>query len=288
MQFNNLNLNDFFSIDSISPFLKKYTGSIVVIKYGGAAMKNEFLQSNVIQNICYLHSLGLKVVLVHGGGPFINNWLNKLDIVPKFEKGIRITDRDTMDIVEMVLAGKINKKLVSLFNQYNISSIGLSGKDANLLIASPLFIDSNNLVGKIDIVNNHILQLLLDHNYIPVISSIATSVNNETYNVNADNVASAIALSLKAESLILLTDTLGVMKDIHNPSTLIKNLNLFTINKLKNQSIISGGMIPKVDCCINALKGGVNSAHIISGNLENAILYELLTSNRIGSRITME
>jgi len=285
---NNSNLYDLFNLNDIFPWIKKYSKKILVIKYGGAAMKDEFLQSKVIKNICFLHSLGIKIILVHGGGPFINNWLHKLNIKPKFEKGIRVTDYETMEVVEMVLVGQINKKIVSLFNQNNTNSVGLSGKDSNLLVASSKFNDINNFVGKIDKINTEILYLLLNNKYIPVIASVASDINNQSYNINADTVAGEIAESLHAESLILLTDTSGIMLDINDPSTLIKDLNVFTLDKLKNESIINGGMIPKVDCCIKALKGGVKSTHIINGNLEDALLYELLTNNRVGSKITIE
>lgn len=282
------NLNNFSGINEILPFITQYSGTILVIKYGGAAMQDEFLQLRVIRNICFLYSLGFKIILVHGGGPFINKCLHELKITPKFDKGIRITDSKTVEVAEMVLSGQVNKKIVSLFNQHNIPSIGISGKDNNLAIASPMFHNSNNFVGKISIINNGIINMLLDNKYIPVISSIASDLKNQTYNINADTFAGAIAESLDAESLVLLTDTHGIMIDINDPSTLMKSLNFLKIDELKNKSIISGGMIPKVDCCINALKAGVKSVHIINGNSKDALLYELLTNDRIGSKITIE
>jgi len=281
------NSYDLSYINHIFPFIRKYSGNIFVIKYGGAAMQDEYLQSRVIQNIAFLYSLGFKIILVHGGGPFINDLLHKLNIDVKFEKGIRVTDKKTIEVVEMVLSGKINKKLVSLLNQYNIPCIGLSGKDSNLAIASQLFNSTDNFVGKIDKINSEILNLLLDNNYIPIISSLASDINGQTYNINADTFAGAIAESLHAYSLILLTDTFGIMRDCKDPSTLIKDLNFITVDELKSKSIISGGMIPKVESCIKALKNGVKSTHIINGNFQDALLYELLTDKRIGSKITI-
>lgn len=284
---NNSYSRDFFFADDLISFIDMYRGKIFVIKYGGAAMQNSNLQSQVIKNIAFLYYLGIKIVLIHGGGPFINSWLSKLNIEPKFDHGIRVTDSKTMEIVEMVLSGKINKELVNLLNINNIPSVGLSGKDSNLIVAAPLFPDTNNLVGKVTDINNDILKLLLNNNYIPVISSIASDLNCQTYNINADIFASFIATSLLAEKLILLTDTLGVMLDIEDSSTLIKKLHLHDVQKLKTDRIISGGMIPKVDCCVDAIQLGVNSTHIINGQIKNALLYETLTKDRIGSMIIL-
>ena len=284
----NFNFDRFSLISDFLPFLQNYSGCIFVIKYGGSAMKDEFLKSKVIEDISFLHFLGIKIILVHGGGPFINQWLSKLNIVPKFEKGIRITDHPTMEIVEMVLAGQVNKNLVSLLNKNKVFSIGLSGKDSNLLVASSLFNSSHNLVGKIDKVNSKILKILLNNNYIPVIASVASNSDNDhTYNINADTAAGSIAASLKADKLILLTDTQGIMHDIHDPSSLIKSLNINDVKKLQQDLVISGGMIPKVECCVKALKSNVKSTHIIDGKIQHSLLYELLTRDRIGSMITL-
>nr|YP_009295252.1 acetylglutamate kinase [Dasya binghamiae]AOH77264.1 acetylglutamate kinase [Dasya binghamiae] len=283
----NLNFDRFAFISDLFPFIQKYVGSTFIIKYGGSVMQDEFLKYKVIEDIAFLYSLGIKIILVHGGGPFINQWLSKLNIQPRFDNGIRLTDRSTMEIVEMVLVGQVNKDLVNLLNQNTVPAIGLCGKDSNLIMASPLFNKSENLVGKIDSINNKILNLLLNNNYIPVIASVASGLDNQTYNVNADTVAGAIAQSLKAEKLILLTDTPGVMLDINDSSSLIKNLNFSDVQRLKQNLVISGGMIPKVDCCINALNGHVKSTHIIDGRIKNALLHELLTLDRIGSRIVL-
>nr|QCI06700.1 acetylglutamate kinase [Gayliella sp.] len=280
---NTLNLNQF--LNHYLQFGQQLRNQVVVIKYGGAAMKNNDLKLKVIQDILFLYNLGIKLVLVHGGGPMINDWLNYLNIKPSFDKGIRITDAQTMEVVEMVLVGKVNKDLVNLINVYSDVGIGLSGKDANLLSASAMFPDSENLVGKIDHVNTDILNLLLNSGYIPIIASVASSKGGTTYNVNADTVASSIAQSLNADKLILLTDTPGVLTDIHNTNTLQKLINVDTIQSLCQQNIIQGGMVPKVECCINALHNNVASTHIIDGRIEHALLYELLTENRLGSQI---
>nr|YP_009399181.1 acetylglutamate kinase [Taenioma perpusillum]ARW68578.1 acetylglutamate kinase [Taenioma perpusillum] len=283
----NLNLKYFSFVDDILPIVNKCSGKIFVIKYGGSIMLNDKLKFKIVQDISFLHSLGVKIILVHGGGPLINNYLSKLNIQPSFQDGIRVTDDTTIEIVEMVLSGKINKDLVSLLNQNNVLSVGLSGKDANIVMSSPFSSDLSNLVGKIDSIDNKFLRLLLANNYIPVISSISPGYNNKTYNINADIFAGFIAKSLLADKLILLTDIPGVMFNINDPSTIIKRLTLSQINDLKESSVISGGMIPKVDCCVQALQAGVKSAHIIDGKLEHSLLYELLTDSGIGSRIIL-
>lgn len=285
---SNLLINDrFHFLRDTLPFLKKYSGSTFVIKYGGSAMQNQLLKSQVIEDICFLYFLGINVVLVHGGGFFINHWLHKLNIQPKFDHGVRITDSDTMQVVEMVLMGQVNRELVSLLNQNNIFSVGLSGKDANLIQASSLFSSSNNLTGKVDFINNKILKLLLSNKCLPVVASVASDFDGQTYNINADTAASSIASSLKADKLILLTDTPGILSDVNNSSTLIRCLDLKTVKKLQFNNIISGGMIPKVQCCIDALESCVKSAHIIDGRVRHSLLYEVLTHDRIGSMIVL-
>nr|QCI06149.1 acetylglutamate kinase [Dicranema revolutum] len=267
--------------------VKEMAGKKVVIKYGGSAMTSESLKTKVLNDILFLLSYGIKPILVHGGGPIINKWLQRLNIKPRFQNGIRLTDRSTMEVVEMVLVGKVNKNLVSLLNKDNCFAIGLSGKDGGLIHASPLFNSSENFAGKIEGINPEIMILLLEAGYIPVIASVAAGINSQSYNINADTVAGAIAKSLNAEKLILLTDTLGIMSDTDDPNTLIKNLSSSQALKLKEQNIISGGMIPKVDCCLDALQFGVESAHIIDGRLEHSLILELFTLNRVGSMLTI-
>nr|UAD88918.1 acetylglutamate kinase [Gracilariopsis chorda] len=268
------------------PFIQRFYGRTIVVKYGGAAMKNLQLKSKVIEDILFLSYIGIRIVIVHGGGPMINNWLKKIDIEPKFLDGIRITDKATMEVVEMVLVGKVNKDLVNLLNLSCPIAVGLSGKDANLITASSLFINQiDNYTGKVEQVNVKIIDLLLDQGYIPVIASVAADLNGQAYNINADTVAGSIAEHLHAEKLVLLTDTPGIMKDINCPSTLIKYLNIQEAEKLKKDQVILGGMIPKVDCCIKALRNNVNAAHIINGSVEHALLLEILTSDGIGSML---
>nr|QCI08155.1 acetylglutamate kinase [Polyneura bonnemaisonii] len=277
----------FLNDKDILLFKQKYFNSIFVIKYGGSVMRDNHLKLKLIEDLALLYSLGIKLILVHGGGPFINDWLLKFNIEPKFQDGIRITDYKTMEIVEMVLSGQINKQLVSLLCNKNILAVGLSGKDSNLIKASPKFNSSNNFVGNVDFVDNKILNLLLSNNYVPVVASVATGLNNQTYNINADTVAGAIAKSVKAEKLILLTDTPGIMSDVSDSSTLFKTLTISQVGKLKKNNIISGGMLPKVDCCIDALLNNIRSTHIIDGRIEHSLLYEILTFHRLGSMIVL-
>nr|YP_010196848.1 acetylglutamate kinase [Gracilaria cliftonii]UAD84652.1 acetylglutamate kinase [Gracilaria cliftonii] len=282
-------LNNFERVEILSellPFIEGFYGSTMVIKYGGSAMKNLDLKSKIIEDILFLYYIGIKVIVVHGGGPIINHWLKQMSIEPKFFNGIRVTDKDTMELVEMVLVGKVNKDLVSLLNCSSNIAVGLSGKDANLITASSFFPDQlNNYTGKVQAVNLEMINLLLSRGYIPVIASVASDLNGQTYNINADSVAGEIAESLNAEKLILLTDTHGVMLNINDPLTLIRNLNIQQLEDLKNQQIILGGMIPKVDCCIKALKKDVRAAHIINGSIKHALLLEILTSSGIGSKL---
>lgn len=267
------------------PLIQKFAGCTIVIKYGGAAMKNQLLKDKVIEDILFLSYVGLKPVLIHGGGPMINHWLQKLKIESKFEKGVRLTDEKTMEIVEMVLIGKVNQDLVALVNKKKGKAIGLSGKDANLIVASQLYNKSKSLVGKVQKVNIHIIKLLIEQGYIPVIASVAADLQGKTYNINADTVAGEVAKAIQAEKLVLLTDIPGIMYDVNDSNTLFKYLNIKQIDSLKRQGIISGGMIPKVDCCIRALSGGVNSAHIIDGRINHALLLEILTTDGIGSML---
>nr|YP_009510921.1 acetylglutamate kinase [Gracilaria gracilis]AXI96594.1 acetylglutamate kinase [Gracilaria gracilis] len=283
--------NNFESVQVLSellPFIRCCHGSTIVIKYGGSAMKDDDLKSKIIEDILFLSYIGVKVIIVHGGGPMINYWLKQMDIEPQFLNGIRVTDKKTMELVEMVLVGKVNKDLVALFNRsYNVA-VGLSGKDANLITASSFFTNQpNNYTGKVEKVNPEIINLLLSSGYIPVIASVASDLKGQAYNINADSVAGAIAESLSADKLILLTDTQGIMLNVNSPSTLIKNLNMQQVENLKNQQIILGGMIPKVDCCIKALHNNVGSAHIINGNIKHALLLEVLTSSGIGSKLVI-
>nr|YP_009393387.1 acetylglutamate kinase [Symphyocladiella dendroidea]ARW61949.1 acetylglutamate kinase [Symphyocladiella dendroidea] len=276
----------YFSVDTLS-LIRKYAGSTFVIKYGGSAMKSKSLQLNVIYDIAFLYSLGIKIILVHGGGYLIDSWLVRLNIKPKFERGLRVTDANTMQVVEMVLSGYINKNLISLLNQYDIPALGLSGKDAKLVTAFPLSQNFNDFTGKVDNINDKMLSTLLDNSFLPVIASVASDVKGDTYNINADTLASAIASNIKADKLILLTDTPGVLYNIHDSSSLIKHINLNEIYNLKSTGVITDGMIPKIDCCIHALNNNVPAVHVIDGRVRYALLYELLTNNRLGSMLVL-
>lgn len=282
-------LDDFQRIQIFSellPSIKRLSHSTIVIKYGGSAMKDQLLKDIFINDLLLLSFLGARLILVHGGGPIINMWLKKCNIEPKFSNGVRVTDEQTMEIVEMVLVGKVNKDLVALLNKNISCAIGISGKDGNLLVASPLFDSQENFVGKVDHVNTELLTLLLNQGYIPVVASVASAKNGQAYNINADTVAGAIAGSLSAEKLVLLTDTPGIMSDINDSSTLIRHITIEEAKKLKARNVISGGMIPKVDCSIDALQSNVNSVHIIDGRVKHALLLEILTENGIGSVLT--
>nr|QCI04207.1 acetylglutamate kinase [Anotrichium furcellatum] len=276
-------------LHSILPFIKKYSGSVFVIKYGGAAMRNLSDVSLVVEDILFLYYLGIKPVVIHGGGPFINDWLIKVNIEPKFHEGLRITDSATMEIVQMVLSGKVNKQLVSVFNKNSKKNlaVGLSGHDACLVQAEPLFNLPDNFIGRVTGVNTEIIQLLFDSNYIPIIASTGVDNLGQSYNINADTVAGVIAGSLKAQKLFLLTDSPGIMYDINDHSSVIKNLNFQIIEDLKAKNIINGGMIPKSNACLEALNHGVDSAHIIDGRLKHSLLYEVFTEDRLGSMITL-
>lgn len=282
-------LNDFERVQVLSealPFIQEFAGKTIVIKYGGSAMQNQELKNRVIEDILFLSYIGLKPILVHGGGPMINSWLEKLNIEPEFSQGTRVTTSSTMEVVEMVLVGRVNQELVALVNQKKGKAVGLSGKDAGLIRASRLFKHANNFVGKIDSVNVDIINLLVGRGYIPVIASVALGLDGLSYNINADTVAGAIASALRAEKLILLTDTPGIMRDTSDPHSLIKSVDALAIHQLKSDRIISGGMIPKVDCCTEAVINGVKSAHIIDGRILHALLLEVLTKDGIGSMIS--
>jgi len=275
----------FYISPEVISSIKAHSGSTFVIKYGGSVMQDKLLQYYMIQDIALLSSFGIHIILVHGGGYAINKWLNKLDIPTLFSDGVRVTDKNSIEVIEMVLSGSINKQLVLELNNNNIPSVGLSGKDANLIKASSLSGADNDYTGKIDSVDPSILRILLSNGLMPVISSIASDSCGSTYNINADTVASHIAASMSADKYILMTDIPGVLKDSTNPETLIRNLNINQVNKLKVEGVISGGMIPKLDSCIHCLVRNVREAHIIDGRLRYSLLTEILTSEGSGSTI---
>jgi acetylglutamate kinase len=270
------------------PYIQKFANRTVVIKYGGAAMKDSNLKDKVIGDIVFLSCVGVKPVVVHGGGPEINSWLTKLKIEPQFRDGLRVTDAATMDVVEMVLVGRVNKELVSLINQAGALAVGLCGRDANLIKArhvDPVNKEKIGYVGEVTSIDTRLIKSLVASGYVPVISSVADDETGQAYNINADIVAGEIAAALDAEKLILLTDTPGILKDYQDPSSLLTRLDIKTARDLISQGIVSGGMIPKVNCCVRSLAQGVRAAHIIDGRIPHAVLLEIFTDEGIGSMI---
>ncbi len=267
------------------PYIQQFSGRIVVVKYGGAAMKDSALKDRVVRDVVFLACVGLRPVVVHGGGPEINSWLDKLGIEPQFNNGLRVTDAPTMDVVEMVLVGRVNKEIVSLINQAGGSAVGLCGKDGNLIKARPEGRQGIGFVGEVSTMDVRILESLLKDGYIPVVSSVAADESGQAYNINADTVAGEIAAALGAEKLILLTDTAGILQDYKDPSSLLYKLDIQQARELIATGVVSGGMIPKVNCCVRSLAQGVKAAHIIDGRIPHALLLEIFTDSGIGSMI---
>ncbi len=264
------------------PYIKKYTGKIVVIKYGGNAMINEDLKNSVMSDIILLTLVGVKVVLVHGGGPEITEMLGRVGLESKFVNGLRVTDKDTVDIVQMVLAGKVNKSLVNLIERKGGKAIGLSGIDGHMLRAEAKD-EKLGFVGDITKVNVQPILDVIEKGYIPVVSTLGCDKEGNVYNVNADTAAAKIAGALTAESLISLTDISGILKDVNDPASLISHIEVDEAKSLMDEGIISGGMIPKVECCVNAIDWGVRKVFIIDGRVEHSILIETLTDEGIGT-----
>lgn len=269
------------------PYIKKYTGKIVVVKYGGNAMINEELKRQVMEDIVLLWLIGVKVVLVHGGGPEISEFMDKVGKKPEFVDGLRVTDKETVDIVQMVLAGKVNKTLVNLLQTKGGNAIGLSGMDARLIEAK---IKDAKLgyVGEITDVHINPIMDLLYHNYIPVVSTIACDKEGNAYNVNGDTAAAYIAGALGAKRLIMMTDIGGILKDKDDPSTIITNITPEEARKLCEDGTVNGGMIPKVECCITAIDQGVEKVIIMDGTVPHSILMELLTDEGAGTMVRGE
>ena len=284
-----MNLNDRANILVQSlPYIQKYNGKIVVVKYGGNAMISEELRETVINDIVLMKCVGFQPVVVHGGGPNISSFLERLGEKSEFVNGLRYTDEKTIDIVQMVLGGEVNKDLVSLIENAGGKAIGLCGMDGSLLKAKkhegPVDL---GFVGDITSVNTDILNMAINSGYIPVVGSIALGEDNKNtlYNINADTCAAKIASALKAEKLILLTDVIGVMTDPSDRASLISILRLHEVPKLIVQGIIKGGMIPKIDCCVESIRMGVERAHIIDGRVPHALLLELFSDEGIGTMI---
>lgn len=264
------------------PYIKKYSGKIVVVKYGGNAMINEKLKNSVMKDIVLLNLIGVKVVLVHGGGPEITEMLGKIGKESVFNNGLRVTDKETVDVVQMVLAGKVNKSLVNLLGVKGGKAIGLSGIDGHMIEAE-IKDEKLGFVGEITKVNTAPITDVLEKGYIPVVSTIACDEKGNIYNVNADTAAAKIAGELKAESLISMTDISGILRDKDDPSTLISKIHISEAPELIESGVIAGGMIPKAECCVNAVKWGVKRVFIIDGRIPHSIIIEMLTDEGIGT-----
>ena len=266
------------------PYIKRYNGKIVVVKYGGNAMINEQLKQQVMEDIVLLWLIGVKVVLVHGGGPEISDIMNKLGKEPVFIDGLRVTDKETVDIVQMVLAGKVNKTLVNLLEMKGGKAMGISGMDGRLIEAE-MKDERLGYVGEIKKIHAAPVIDLLEKGYIPVISTVGCDKEGNAYNINGDTAAAYIAGAINAERLIMMTDIAGVLRDKDDPSTLIADITLSEAEKLKAEGIISGGMIPKVDCCIEAIHEGVKNVVIMDGRVPHSILMEILTDEGAGTMV---
>jgi acetylglutamate kinase len=271
-------------IDAL-PYIQKYHDKIVVVKYGGNAMTNNELKDAVMNDIVLLSMVGIKVVLVHGGGPEINAMLKKVGKESKFIGGLRYTDEETIDIVKMVLCGKVNKELVSALQMHGGKALGLCGCDGQMIVAQKLTGDVDlGYVGDIKKITTKPIIDALNNGYVPIISTVGIGEDGQSYNINADTAASRIAACLRAENLILMTDIVGLLEDKDDDSTLIPTVNVSEVPYLKKKGIISGGMIPKIDCCVEAVRRGVRKTSIIDGRIPHSILIELLTNEGIGTQ----
>ena len=269
------------------PYIRRYTGKIVVVKYGGNAMINEELKQQVMEDIVLLHLIGVKVVLVHGGGPEISELMDKLGKKPEFVDGLRVTDKETVDIVQMVLAGKVNKTLVNLLEMKGGKAMGISGMDGRLIEAE-IKNEKLGFVGNITKVNIAPVMDLLEKGYIPVVSTVGCDRKGNTYNINGDTAAAFIAGAVEAERLIMMTDIAGILTDKDDPTTLIPEITVSEAKGLYDKGIISGGMIPKVNCCIEAIERGVKNVIIMDGCVPHSILMELLTNEGAGTMVTRD
>ena len=273
-------------VDALS-YIQKFHGDIVVIKYGGSAMTNEVIKHSVLKDIAVLKSVGIKPVIVHGGGNDINGWLKKVDIKSEFKNGLRVTTKETLEVAEMVLSGKLNKGLVQHMERIGTHAVGLSGKDGNMFTVEKHFSKGEDIgwVGKITAVDTDLIETLLMNGYTPIISTIGLDEKYNAYNINADDVATAIARALKASKLVFLTDIEGVLKDPNDPKTLISKINTASAKVLFESGIIQGGMIPKLQNCIDAVQNDVNKVHILDGRMEHSLLIEIFTTNGVGTEI---
>lgn len=268
------------------PYIQAYSGKTIVVKYGGNAMISENLRRAVISDIVLLHQVGMQVVVVHGGGPEISSMLKKIGKEGKFVNGLRYTDDETMDIVQQILCGKVNKDLVALIDEYGGKAVGISGMDSRLIEAVRRTDDDYGFVGDITAVNAQPINDLLVAGYIPVVSTVAAGADGaKCYNINADTAAAQVAAALGAEKLIILTDVLGLLRDVNDPETLISKCRVSEVPVLVKEGVISGGMIPKLQCCVEAVRRGVSRAHILDGRIAHSVLIELLTDAGVGTMI---
>jgi len=270
------------------PYIKRFYGKIVVVKYGGSAMESPELKDLVIQDIVLMKLVGMRPVIVHGGGKAISEMMKRLGKSTSFVDGLRVTDAETAEIAEMVLSGNINKQIVQAIQNHGMQAVGINGKDANTFIAEKALVGGRDVgfVGTITTTNPALVNSLLDNEFIPVIAPIGTDALGNTYNINADYAASAIAGALQAQKLVFLTDVEGILKDIDNPDSIIRRLSAAEAEKYIEEGIISGGMIPKTRCCIDGIQKGVDSVHILDGRTEHSILLEIFTNSGIGTMIT--
>ena len=268
------------------PYIQRFNRKIVVVKYGGSAMLDEELKANVIKDVVLLKLIGFKPIIVHGGGKEISRWVNKVGMEPRFINGLRVTDKDTMEIAEMVLA-KVNKELVTLVESLGVQAVGISGKDGGLLRCHKKLSNGEDIgyVGDIEKVNPKVLQDLLERDFLPIVFPIGYDTNFDSYNINADDAACAIAKAMKAEKLAFLTDIEGVYKDPQDSSTLISELTVSEAHKLVGDGYIGGGMLPKINNCIEAIESGVSRVHILDGRIPHCLLLEIFTNKGIGTAI---
>ena len=270
------------------PYIRKFNQCVVVIKYGGSAMNDPHRQESIIQDIALMKLVGMKPVVVHGGGNAITSMLSRLGKESTFVKGLRVTDKETAEIAEMVLSGYINKHLVQSIQNHGISAVGINGKDGNTLEASKKLIDGEDVgfVGSVTKVNLSLLNSLIEHDFIPVIAPVGTDRDGNTYNINADYAAASIAGALQAEKLFFLTDVEGILQDVENPDSILRRLTVAEAQHHISSGVISGGMIPKTHCCIQGIQEGVKTVHILDGRIEHSMLLEVYTDKGIGTMIT--
>lgn len=279
------------------PYIKEFHGTVMVFKIGGHAMVSDEVLEETVKDILLLHYIGIKPVVVHGGGPEITEKMERLGLKPRFVEGLRVTDRETMEVVEMVLDGKINSKIVSMFIKNGGKAVGLSGKDGLLIVAEKKMMKVKRgfeevmvdlgFVGETKFVNPTILRILLDNGFIPVVSPVSADLNGNIYNLNADSVAGDIASALKAKKLVMLTDVPGILRDVNDRNSLIKRIKLSELEEMNEKGLLKGGMLPKFDAIAKALRNGVEKVHVIDGSRKHAILLELFTKDGIGTMVEL-